>query len=255
MKQIIDAHIHLDQYSRDDILRFAMEETVQYAISVSSNLESCKKTKKLSQEFAFIKAAYGYHPEQSIPSDKSLSALFTWMHENQESMTAIGEVGLPHYIRRKSPSCIPLEPYMEILELFIIFAKKLEKPVILHSIYEEADIAIHLLEKHSFSKAHFHWFKGNPKTIEQMISNGYSISITPDLLYKEKTRQLAKLYPIENIMVETDGPWSLEGPYHHQKTVPMMIHDTVHYLSAIKNITLPDMYNQLLKNTKNFYSI
>ncbi|WP_400246913.1 TatD family hydrolase [Niallia sp. JL1B1071] len=255
MNQIIDAHIHLDQYSRDDILRFANEDTLQSAISVSTDLQSCKKTEKLSQEFAFIKAAYGYHPEQSVPSDNALTALFIWINKNQNSMTAIGEVGLPHYIRRKNPASISLEPYIEILELFIVLAKKLEKPVILHSIYEEADIAIHLLEKHSFSKAHFHWFKGNPKTIERMITNGYYISLTPDLLYKEKTRQLAKQYPIENIMVETDGPWSLEGPYLQQKNVPTMIHDTIHYLSAWKKIKLPDMYNQLLINTKKFYSI
>ncbi|WP_312096254.1 TatD family hydrolase [Niallia sp.] len=255
MNQIIDAHIHLDQYSRDDIIRFATENTLRSAISVSMNIESCIKTETLSREFDFIKPSYGYHPEQPVPSDASLSDLFTWINKNHNSMTAIGEVGLPHFIRRQNPSSIPIEPYIEMLEQFIVLAKKLEKPVILHCVYDEADLAIHLLEKHSFSNAHFHWFKGSPKTIEQMIANDYYISLTPDLLYKEKTRQLAKQYPIENIMVETDGPWPFEGPYLHQKTVPTMIHDTIYTLSTLKKYKVTDMYDQLLKNTKNFYSI
>ena len=227
MNQIIDAHIHLDQYSRDDIIRFSKDNTLQSAISVSMDLESCIKTEILSSEFEFIKATYGYHPEQPVPSDSSLSDLFTWINKNHNSMTAIGEVGLPHYIRRQDPA-IPLEPYIEMLEQFIVLAKRLEN---------------------------FHWFKGKSKTVEQMITNGYYISLTPDLLYKEKTRQLAKKYPIERIMAETDGPWPFEGPYLHQKTVPTMIHDTISALSTWKKYNLTDMYNQLLKNTQTFYSI
>ncbi len=255
MNQIIDAHIHLDQYSNDDIIRFSREDTLLAAISVSTDLHSCITIRKLSQTFDFVKAAYGYHPEQPIPSDTYLSNLLTWINANNDSMTAVGEVGLPHYIRKKNPSSFPLEPYIEILEQFILLAKKLQKPLILHSIYDEADIAIHLLEKHSFANAHFHWFKGSQKTINQMITNGYYISLTPDLLYKEKTRQLAKHYPIDYIMVETDGPWPLEGPYLHQKSVPTLIHDTIRTLSVLKKKKVTAMYNQLLATTKNFYSI
>lgn len=255
MNQIIDAHIHIDQYNRDEISQFFKEETLIAAISVSMNLDSCKQTEKLSKEFDFIKAAYGYHPEQSLPSDTSISNLFAWIEANQSSAIALGEIGLPHYIRRKDPSSIPLQPYIEILEQFIVLAKKLKKPIVLHSIYEEADIVINLLEKHSFSNAHFHWFKGSPKTIEQMIRNNYYISLTPDFLYKNKTQQLANLYPIEKIMVETDGPWPFEGPFIHQKTVPTMIHDTIHALATLKKYTLSDMYEQILCNTKRFYSI
>lgn len=255
MNQIIDAHIHLDQYSNDDIIQFAREDTLLAAISVSTDLDSCITTKKWSQTFDFIKAAYGYHPEQPIPSDTYLSNLFTWIYTNKDSMTAVGEVGLPYYRRKMDPSAIPLEPYIELLEQFILLAKKLDKPLILHSVYDDADIAIHLLEKHSFSKVHFHWFKGSTKTTEQMITNGYYISLTPDLLYKEKTRQLASRFPIDHIMVETDGPWQLEGPFLHQKNVPTLIHHTIHTLSALKKNNAPTMYSQLLINTKNFYSI
>lgn len=112
-----------------------------------------------------------------------------------------------------------------------------------------------MLEKHSFSNAHFHWFKGSPKTIEQMIRNNYYISLTPDFLYKEKTQQLANLYPIEKIMVETDGPWPFDGPFIYQKTVPTMIHAIIHALATLKKYTLSDMYEQILCNTKRFYSI
>jgi TatD DNase family protein len=79
-----------------------------------------------------------------------------------------------------------------------------------------------------------------------MIKNGYYISLTPDLLYKEKTHQLARPFPIDHIMVETDGPWQLDGPFLHQQIVPTLIHHTIHHLSALRKNKVTTMYKQLL---------
>src|SRR5690606_40734669 len=67
-----------------------------------------------------------------------------------------------------------------------------------------------LLEKYSVKKAHFHWFKGDNKTLQHMAENGYFISFTPDLMYEEEIQTIARNYPLEQVMVETDGPWRSE---------------------------------------------
>lgn len=75
---------------------------------------------------------------------------------------------------------------IDILDLFIQKAVELDKPVALHAIYDDAPVVCDLLEKHSAAKAHFHWFKGDRKTAERMVGNGYFVSVTPDVLYREK---------------------------------------------------------------------
>lgn len=53
-------------------------------------------------------------------------------------------------------------------------------------------------------------FKGSETTMERMMRNGYYISITPDVLHKEKIRKIVSYYPLEYMMVETDGPWDFK---------------------------------------------
>lgn len=252
---IIDAHIHLDLYHADEqtiILQDMNKYGVQALISVSQHLASAEANLSLSQKDNRIKPAFGFHPEQALPGEKELNELKLFIEKHHAEMTAIGEVGLPYYLRKKD-SRIPIEPYIEILEQFIRQASALNKPIVLHAIYEDAPIVCTLLEKYSITQAHFHWFKGDQKTMEQMTGNGYFVSITPDVLYEQKTQQLVKQYPLSHMMVETDGPWPFEGPFKRKMTHPKMIHHTIEKIASVKKREAQEVYDILYENTKQVY--
>jgi TatD DNase family protein len=254
MTRIIDSHIHLDQYEPEswkDIIE--KDASLQALISVSSTLHSCRLNQKISKLYSCVKPAYGFHPEQMLPSSNELTELFTWIDQHNVEMIAVGEVGLPYYLSQKC--MLSLDPYLELLEAFIIHSKKWEKPLILHAVYEDAEIVCDLLEKHSVSKAHFHWFKGAKKTVERMKNNGYYISVTPDILYKSKIQALAKDYPLDYLMVETDGPWPFEGPFRNQTTVPSMMHQSVQQIARLKRMSVAETYDFLYQNTSCFYNL
>lgn len=257
MNTFIDSHIHLDQYKaheREWVI--AQDNSLAALISVSTDFASCKKTLELALTNEKIMPAFGWHPEQPLLAEVDLIELLQWMEVNQKKMTAVGEVGLPYYVQRgKKEDSFPLAGYLEVLEQFIIAAKKWDKPIILHAIYEDAPLVCELLEKHSFSRAHFHWFKGDEKTILRMRENGYYLSVTPEIIYKERSRELIKLYPLEQILVETDGPWPFEGPFSGMRTHPSMIHHSVKEIAAIKQLSLSTVYRQLLNNTKQLYRL
>ncbi|MGE8203825.1 TatD family hydrolase [Heyndrickxia sp. NPDC080065] len=254
---IIDAHIHLDLYNDDErksILREMEKHKVEALISVSQHLTSAEANMALHQEDKRIKPAFGFHPEQALPDEQELADLQHFIEKHQKEMIAVGEVGLPYYLRQEHKE-VPIEPYIEILEFFIQQAVSLKKPIVLHAVYEDAPIVCDLLEKYSYAKAHFHWFKGDQITIEQMSRNGYFISITPDVLYEKEIQQLVNQYPLSQIMVETDGPWPFEGPFQNNMTHPKMIHQTIEQIASIKGMALQEVYSILYENTKRFYSI
>ncbi|MGG3622420.1 TatD family hydrolase [Bacillus gobiensis] len=257
LKKIIDAHIHLDQYKEEELTAIFQEASLLEAIvSVSFDLQSCKKNLSLSKAHSKVKPAFGFHPEQPLPSESQLQTLVAWIEKNRYDMAAIGEVGLPYYLRKqKKNGSFPLNKYIELLETFIVLAKKWEKPIVLHAVYEDAPIVCDLLEKHSLSKVHFHWFKGDPKTIERMIQNGYIISVTPDVVYEKEIQDLVRAYPMERLMVETDGPWLFEGPFKGIMTSPLMIHQSIETVAALKKASIEDTYLKILVNTKKFYRI
>ena len=214
---MIDAHIHLDHYEekeQNEILSSLDENHVEALIAVSFDMESCLKNYELSLVDSRVKPAFGFHPEQEIPSQNALNELFSWMEQHVDEMVAVGEVGLPYYKKIESEIPLEYEPYMELLERFVEFAAKWDKPIVLHAVYEDAALACDLLEKHGVTSAHFHWFKGDKAVVERMIRNGYFISITPDVLYEDEIQELVRVYPLEQMMVETDGPWPFEGPVY-----------------------------------------
>ncbi|MFE3573448.1 TatD family hydrolase [Lysinibacillus sp. NPDC059133] len=248
---LIDAHIHLDQYEENDVP--TLLEEAEHVIAVSMNLPSCEQTLKLSKAYGKVKAAFGFHPEQPLLSDVEEDVLFDWIRQHAHEMVAIGEVGLPYYLRQEK--AIDDRPYVALLERFIVLAKELNKPIVLHAVYEDAAIVCDLLEKHHVTKAHFHWFKGDEEIVERMIHNGYFISVTPDCTYEADIQELIEKYPIELIMVETDGPWPFEGPFDNKRTSPWMMNHSIEVIASIKGLTTQEAVHTITRNTTTFYNL
>ncbi|MFC7392708.1 TatD family hydrolase [Scopulibacillus cellulosilyticus] len=256
MNKIIDSHIHLDQYNDKDIdsmIKQNSRNSVKALIAVSMNKASSERNLELAKKYPSVYPAFGYHPEQELPTENEIQELLDWMDGHCSEMAAVGEVGLPYYLRQEKK--MNLAAYEELLEIFIQKSSEWQLPIVLHAVYEDAGLACDLLEKYSIKKAHFHWFKGDLKTIERLMDNGYYISFTPEVCYRPKIRQIAKIYPLELMMLETDGPWPFAGPFQGQKTSPVMIHKSAEEIAALKNCCLTDVYTTIWNNTCQFYNL
>ncbi len=255
--KMIDAHIHLDKYA-DEEIRLIIEKSnyLDSLVSVSYDLESCKRNLQLSKKYDKVKPVFGFHPEQQLLTASELSLMIEWMTANHTEMIAVGEVGLPFYSKADGRiSSLQFEQYKELLEQFIVLAKKWDKPIVLHAVYDDAPIVCDLLEIHSVIKAHFHWFKGDDKIIRRMAENGYYISVTPEIVYREKIKKVAQMYPIEQIMVETDGPWPFEGPFSGKMTHPFMMKQSIATIAKIKDLSESDVAEKIIENTREFFLI
>ncbi|SFG24867.1 TatD DNase family protein [Halobacillus alkaliphilus] len=251
---IIDSHIHFDLYNKKNRLKILEDTDLSSMITVSSDLKSGIMNLNLAQDDQRIKPALGYHPEQPLPSEEEIQKITVLARRYKHRIAAIGEVGLPYYLRKEDPS-IDLGPYVTLLEYFIKLAAELDKPIVLHAIYEDADLVCGLLQKHGIRNAHFHWFKGSSTTIQSLIKNHYYISVTPDCVYKSKSMNLIEAYPLNRIMVETDGPWPFEGPFKGKLTHPGMIHDSISKISEIKRLPIQTVYSTIYQNTTRFFRL
>lgn len=259
---MIDAHIHVDSYHPADAQRIMAEcqsYGIEKVISVSMNLSSCLANRDWLQRYpGQVNVAYGFHPEQKLPAEAEVQQLFDWIDQHQTEMIAIGEVGLPYYTQleaSRNGQAFSQEPYIHLLERFIMTASRYDKPIILHAVYEDAEIACELLEKHNVTKAHFHWFKGSKAATLRMSRSGYYISVTPDVVYEDEIQQLILQYPLEQIMIETDGPWPFEGPFTGQLTHPAMMRESCQAIARLKGLSVEETASILYQNTKRFYKI
>lgn len=258
---LIDSHIHLDQYQDQQIERIIQslpEHHIQSLITVSMNLPSCQRNEKLAQQHpSIVRPAYGYHPEQPLPGSQELETLLVWIKQRIDNIVAIGEIGLPYYLRQEAEERgdqLDEQGYIDVLSALLQLAAAYDKPVILHAVYEDAEIACDLLEHYGITQAHFHWFKGYPATIDRMIAKGYYISFTPDIQYEPEIQQLATLYPAHLVMAETDGPWPFEGSFAGQMTHPSMTATVCSEWAKIQQISEQEARHLIYQNTLSFYT-
>ncbi|SUT97904.1 TatD family deoxyribonuclease [Actinobacillus lignieresii] len=207
---MFDSHIHLDQLDVSQIERIVSDPLLQGILAVSTDLASAETLLALKQKFPKIQIAAGFHPEQVLIDEKQQQALFDWIVKNRANLTAIGEVGLPHYLKRRNPK-LDYRPYLALLEQFVALSKRLNLPLNLHIVHDDVAIMLDLLEKYQIQHAHFHWFKTDDDSFERFLRTPYFASVTPDILWNPKTQKIAKKLPLNRLLIETDSPWRHES--------------------------------------------
>ena len=161
-------------------------------------------------------------------------------------------MGLPHYSKRENAN-LDYAPYIELLERFIVIAKKWDLPLNLHIVHNDVDIALELLEKHNIQHAHFHWFKTDEKSFHKFLSTPYFASLTPDILWNPKTQYVAQHLLLNRLMIETDSPWPHEG--FESAVISEQLFVVVKKVAELKSLPLHYVQEQMLLNTQQFYRL
>ncbi|HET7580317.1 MAG TPA: TatD family hydrolase [Bacillales bacterium] len=253
---MLDAHLHLDRYPQwqlDQLIDEWQKAGIQGVVAVSTDLASSYRTLELKQRYPdFVYAAVGHHPEQAPPDEADGNELFALMACERDQLAAVGEVGLPHYTTEQMEPG-NFEKHWEWLVSFIKTAKRLHLPLALHAVHEHTQPVLDLLLAHKIEHAHFHWLKTDPATLKKVFDSGYYMSLTPEVCYRERDRKLAELAPLEQLMVETDGPWPFSGPFEGKQTTPEFVAEVMKSIAEIKDTTFTEIVEQTTKNTKKVY--
>lgn len=247
---MFDAHIHLDQFSDTEIAEILNQPSLDGVIAVATDLASCQRLLSLKRRFPNIHCCASFHPEQALPSEAELDRLFDWIVKNRSYLTACGEVGLPHYLKRENPD-LDYQPYINLLERFIILCKRFNLPINLHIVYDDTLIALELLAKHQIKKAHFHWFKASEDILLKVRSSNYFVSLTPDIIWNEKTQLVASIFPLERLMIETDAPWQHQG--FIKQDIVGQLSAVIQKIAELKNIHRDLVLHTIQRNTVAFY--
>src|SRR5690606_14529715 len=146
-----------DRYLLEKIEKW-QQNGIQGVIAVTNDLASSYRTLQLRDRFpSFVHAAIGFHPEQPLPCEQDFQEWTNLLRTEKDKITAIGEIGLPHYNLDKLTSS--LDSYDEFLSRCLEIAKTLNLPVSLHAVHDKAESVFELLTEKQITQAHFHWLK------------------------------------------------------------------------------------------------
>ncbi|AGM26597.1 Mg-dependent DNase [Spiroplasma syrphidicola EA-1] len=255
MQGIFDTHCHLmsEEYKDEEtalILEDAKFSGVKWFNNVGYDIESSKKAIQAANEFDFVYATIGIHPTDvaryGAEDLKDLDKLL-----NNSKVIAVGEIGLDYYHKHVSHD-LQKEWFIKQLHL----AKKHDLPVAIHcrDAYEEC---LHILKTEKITKGLMHCYSGDVETAKKFLDLGFYISFSGTVTFKNanQLREVAKMVPLDKILVETDAPYLTPDPYRGQKNYPKYIAYTVAQIAKIKDIPVSEMIRITTKNALKVFNI
>ena len=133
---VFDTHAHYDDVcfdaDRDDLLASMPDNGVGLILNPGCDLESSRKAVQYANQYPWVYAAVGYHPENI--EDLSDEVLSEHLHELEAlavdpRVKAIGEIGLDYYWCKDSGA---RKRQQEVFRMQMRMAKRLGLPVIVH---------------------------------------------------------------------------------------------------------------------------
>ncbi len=251
---LVDVHAHLDfpDFKDDlqELLSSLKKKGFSAIINNGTNPLTNRSTLELAKKYPIIKPSFGYYPV-NVAEDglEAVDEEIAWIKSHKPF--AIGEVGLDYFVGDDNPrGDLHKEVQKEAFKKFILLAKELDIPIIIHSRKAEADV-ISLLEENNAKKVVLHCFMGKRKLILKAANLGYYFSLPVILIRNEQFQWLAANVPLRQLLTETDSPYL--GPVKGERNDPSNIILTINKLASIQNMTPEDVANQLFMNYQRLF--
>jgi TatD DNase family protein len=263
--KLVDVHCHLNHaLFKDDVdkvIERAKKAGVQAILVSGVNPAGNKEVLELCKKDSILKASLGIYPidalglgadEAGLPVQKGkidLEKQFAFIEQHKDEVTAIGEVGMDFKWADRSTENEQTKNFRKIIQ----FAKKVKKPLVIHSRKAEAE-CLEILEEElpdNETPVDLHCFSGKKALVKKAIQLGYYFSIPPNCIKSQHFQMIIEMAPLQQLLTETDAPWlSHDG----ERNEPKNVIESIKKIGEIKKISVKETEKQVWENYEKFIS-
>jgi len=258
---MIDTHCHLEQsdydMDRDDVIK-RCKKHLQAIITSCANPKHFDLTLRLLKKHdRFVYSTVSVHPKYVKDlKDNEIREYFNLIKSNRDSFVAIGETGLDYYWIKEAEW---REKQKSIFKLLITLAEQIRLPLVIHS-RDSTEEVIEILEQESAKHVQMHMFTDR-SFLNNVIENGWLISVNTLLLRSKNVRKIVRDCPLENLMLETDAPWlgiGDDGEIKQKEKVrndPTSVRLIAEKISEVKKVGIEEVDCRTTKNAVEFFKL
>lgn len=261
---LVDVHAHINHErfkdDLDQVIERAKKAGVKAIICNGVNSPTNREVLKLAEKYDIVKSALGLYPIDAlniqlphlnevgltrdiIPLDVDKEIDF--IEKNQKKIIAIGEVGMDFkYLKEYEPK--QRENFQKVIDL----AKKIDKPLIVHSRSAEAEV-LQMLESNNVKKVVMHCFGGRKSLIKKGAELGYYFSIPPLVKRLQHFEIVISLVPLTQLLTETDSPWLSPDP--EKRNEPSFVTESIKKIAEVKKMTEEEVANNVFMNFQQLF--
>ena len=252
---IFESHAHYDdeqfKEDREALLNSMQENGIGTIINVGATFQSCKEVVQLAQEYPFIYAAVGVHPDEvGILDEEKFAYLKTQCQK--EKVVAVGEIGLDYYWDNEAHE-IQKKWFQRQLEL----ARELVLPVIIHSRDAAADTLEMMQQYAKGLRGVIHCFSYSKEMAKEYVKMGFYIGVGGVVTFKnsKKLKEIVTELPLEKILLETDSPYLAPVPNRGKRNSSLNIPYIAQEIADLKGISYEEVVACTEKNGRDLFRI
>lgn len=252
---IFETHAHYDDgqfdEDREQLLAGLQEAGIETVVNVGATLEGCLSTIRLAEQYPFIYAAFGVHPDEVGTLDEEK---FSWLKEklSHEKVVAVGEIGLDYYWDQESHE-VQKKWFLRQLEA----AREAGLPVIIHSREAAADTLEMMKEYGQDLKGIIHCYSYSVEHAREYVKMGYLLGIGGVVTFKNarKLKEVVEEIPLEALVLETDCPYLAPVPNRGKRNSSLNLPLIAEEIAAIKQISCEEVITQTRENARKLFGV
>jgi len=252
---MIDSHCHLDfkdfDHNRIDIIETAVSAGIHTLINIGADLESSKRTAKLTEEHDCIYGTVGIHPHDAKTYNKNVeNEIYRLLKKKR--IIGIGEIGLDFY-RDLSPRDIQKDVFRKQLEI----AVEKNLPVVIHT-RDSFEESVEIIKDYAsdLPGGVFHCFPSTVDDAYKVINLGFHVGIGGIVTFpKAKMSEVAEAIPLEHILIETDCPYLAPVPFRGKQNQPAYVKYVAEKIAELKNINVAEVEKITDRNCQKLFRL
>jgi TatD DNase family protein len=257
---IIDSHCHIHDPAFADVrqtLEVALSHGVWGIVAVGTDPRSNERTlAAASAAPKSVWACLGLHPDRVELTDEDVDRVEAQVAANHPRIVALGEIGLPWYSLENAPDAAALMARGHArFDRLLGMAARWDLPVALHAPHGAAVGALAGLKRHGLERAVFHWHKAPLDVTRAIVDAGYFVSVSPEVVYRERDREMVSEVPLDSLVVESDAPWPYRGEFENLPSGPWLAGRVAEEVAKLKQLPVDDVMFRLSSNACQLFDL
>lgn len=250
---LIDTHTHIDMLEEpiDAILADMRTYNVKKAVIPSVEIKTLDKVVELASNYDNFYGLLGLFPSEVKDYTEELEQKFTELSSNNK-IVGIGEIGLDYYWDK---SYVDLQKEVFIKQIKL--ANRLNLPIVVHDREAHKDCFDILKEHNKSSKVLFHCFSGSVEFMRECTKEGWYIAIGGVVTFKNavKMKEVAKVVPLDKLVLETDSPYLTPVPFRGKPNKPAYVKYVAEEIAKLREMNLAELIDITTTNAEGFFGI
>lgn len=248
----VDSHCHLDKLDKSpselaEAVNFAQQRGVEHMLCVAVSVSEFDDMVETVSEFDNVSVSCGVHPcyEDEMTDYDTLLG-----YAALDKVVAVGETGLDYY-HSTDTKAVQQRSFIDHIKV----ASQVGKPLIIHTRNAREDtIALYKAHKNEQTSGVLHCFTESMEMAQQALDLGLYISLSGIVTFKsaKELQDVAKMIPIDRLLIETDSPWLAPVPYRGKPNQPGYVVEVGEFIANLRGISVEALAKH---TTENFYRL